>query len=341
VDELSPDKAPVSTPVGRSDAETPSEAGLPEKSGALATARTWGQGLTARSRGFLAKLEAARPKHPTIEIGFRWLLRDRQIAGGVLGGGLAYRFFFWFLALSVFAVGGLGFASRSKGNVAEAAQEVGLGESVAGTVASAARQAESSRWWLIIVGGFLVLWFSWGLLRALWLTHAAAWRIHPPTITNGPKAFALVVATPFLLAALSAGAGWIRDNVDAAVGAAATVALSVAFATGWLWVSMRLPSRDVPWTAFLPGAILLGVGLNALHIFTVYYLSEKLAHSAQLYGVLGLAATALFYLFLIGRGVIWAAELNAIVWEVRHPTAAADEPAPAQADPPLRTHSPG
>ncbi len=81
-----------------------------------------------------------------------------------------------------------------------------------------------------------------------------------------------------------AGAGWIRDNVDPAVGVAATIALSVVFATGWLWVSMRLPSRDVRWTAFLPGAILLGVGLNALHIFTVYYLSEKLAHSAQLYG---------------------------------------------------------
>ena len=29
------------------------------------------------------------------------LLRDRQIAGGVLGGGLAYRLFFWVLALTV------------------------------------------------------------------------------------------------------------------------------------------------------------------------------------------------------------------------------------------------
>ena len=312
---------------------------MPEKPGAVETMRSWGQGLTARSREFFAKLEAARPKHASVEVCFRWLLRDRQIAGGVLGGGLAYRFFFWVLALSVFAVGGLGFASRSSANVASAAEEAGLTDAVAGTVASAAQQAESSRWWLIIIGGFLVLWFSWGLLRALWLTHAAAWRIHPPTITNGPRAFALVVATPFLLATLSAAAGWVRDNTDAALGAAATVSLSIAFAAGWLWVSMRLPSPNVRWTAFLPGAILLGVGLNALHIFTVYYLSEKLAHSAKLYGVLGLAATALFYLFLIGRGVIWAAELNAIVWEVRHPgSIPSDEPAPAQAAPPLHTH---
>jgi hypothetical protein len=54
----------------------------------------------------------------------------------------------------------------------------------------------------------------------------------------------------------------------------------------------------------------MGIGFTALHVFTVYFLSEKLANSSQLYGALGLAATMLFYLFLIGRGVIWAAELT-------------------------------
>ena len=59
------------------------------------------------------------------------------------------------------------------------------------------------------------------------------------------------------------------------------------------------------------------MGFTALHIFTVYYLGEKLARSSELYGTLGLAATVLFYLFLLGRGVVWAAELNAVVWGVR------------------------
>ena len=79
---------------------------------------------------------------------------------------------------------------------------------------------------------------------------------------------------------------------------------------------MHLPSKDVPWTAFLPGAVLLGLGLEALHVFTTYFLETKLANASDLYGVLGLATTALFYLFLVGRGVVWAAELNAVVWEV-------------------------
>ena len=72
----------------------------------------------------------------------------------------------------------------------------------------------------------------------------------------------------------------MRANVGVEAGAVATVAVSVAFAAGWLWVSMKLPAPAVSWKAFLPGGILLAVGFTALHIFTVYYLGEKLARSS-------------------------------------------------------------
>jgi uncharacterized BrkB/YihY/UPF0761 family membrane protein len=132
--------------------------------------------------------------------------------------------------------------------------------------------------------------------------------------------FAAILVAPFVLAAASAGAGWVRANVDPTAGAFVTIAVSVGFGAAWLWISTKLPAPDVPWTAFLPGAILLAVGFTALHVFTVYYLAEKLANSSALYGAFGLAATVLFYLYLVGRGVIWAAELNAVVWDVRHPS---------------------
>ncbi len=63
--------------------------------------------------------------------------------------------------------------------------------------------------------------------------------------------------------------------------------------------------------------MVLGIGFEALHAFTVYFLADKLASSSALYGALGLAGTMLFFLYLIGRGIIWAAELNAVTWEVR------------------------
>lgn len=281
------------------------------------TMRNRGQAARARGLELRGQLEGQREEHASIETGFCWLQRDKDIAGGVLGGGLAYRFFFWILALSVFVAGGLGFASTSGADVEEGSQDVGVTNSLARIIASAADQSESARWWLVLSGLVLVLWSSYGLLRALHLVHAAVWRISPPPLRNLPKAVAFVLAAPVVLFAATAAAGWVRAHSTDPVGLAATLAIGVCFGAVWIWVSMYLPSQDVPWTAFLPGAILFGVGLEALHVFTTYFLEAKLANASELYGVLGLATTALFVFFLIGRGVIWAAELNAVLWDVR------------------------
>jgi hypothetical protein len=281
------------------------------------TMKARGDAWRARGLAMRDSLEGRRPEHASIEIAFRWLVRDKEIAGGVLGGGLAYRFFFWVLALTVLLAGGLGFASSSGTDVEAEAENTGLTDSLASTIATAAKQSESGRWWLVVSGAALVLWFSFGLLRALRLVHAAAWRVPAPPLRNLPKAIGFVIAAPIVLMLASAFAGWVRANAADSVGVLVTLGLGVCFGAVWLWVSMWLPSKDVLWTAFLPGAILFGVGLEALYVFTAYYLQIKLANASELYGALGLATTGLFYLFLIGRGVIWAAELNAVTWEVR------------------------
>jgi uncharacterized BrkB/YihY/UPF0761 family membrane protein len=274
----------------------------------------------ARARGLALyeQLERQRPRHASIEVCFRWLVRDKEIAGGVLGGGLAYRFFFWILALTVLSASGLGFLSSAGSDVTADAKDAGLTESLATTISTSAQQSESGRWWLLLTGAFLFLWFSFGLLRALRLVHAAAWRVSLPPLRNGPKALAVVLAAPVVIALVTAGSGWVRSNAERPVGLLVTVGVGLLFGAAWLWLSSKLPAPPgVSWTAFLPGAVLFAIGIQALHVFTVYYLQTKLSNASELYGVLGLATTALFYLFLIGRGVIWAAELNAVVWDVR------------------------
>jgi uncharacterized BrkB/YihY/UPF0761 family membrane protein len=271
-----------------------------------------------RGQGLFLEVERRRPEHASIEVAFRWFMRDKEIAGGVLGGGMAYRFFFWIMALAVVAVGGLGFVSSSGADVAADAESAGLTDALASTVATAAAQSESGRWWLLFSGAFLFLWFSYGLLRALRLVHAAAWRVVAPPVRRVAAALTAVVVSPVAVALVTAAAGWVRSNAARPVGFLVTLSLCILFALVWLWISTKLPAApDVDWTAFLPGAVLFAVGLEALHLFTVYYLQTKLANASELYGVLGLATTALLYFFLIGRGVVWAAEVNAVVWEVR------------------------
>jgi uncharacterized BrkB/YihY/UPF0761 family membrane protein len=274
---------------------------------------------SARGRGeaLLGQLEASRREHASIEIAFRWLLRDKEIAGGVLGGGLAYRFFFWVLALSLLLASGLGFAANAEADVDGATGETGLSESVQSTVATAALQSEDGRWWLLVLGIVFTLWFSLGLVRALRLVHSAAWRIAPQPLSHAPRSVAVVVAAPFAFAAVSALAGWVRAEVGGASGLAATLLTCLVFGLFWLWASAHLPAPDVPRVAFLPGAVVFALGVEVMHLMTVYYLADRLADQSALYGALGLAATLLFYLFLLGRGVVWSAELNAVVWERR------------------------
>jgi uncharacterized BrkB/YihY/UPF0761 family membrane protein len=78
----------------------------------------------------------------------------------------------------------------------------------------------------------------------------------------------------------------------------------------WLAVSPRLPHGSARWTALLPGAILVAIGFQVTHALVVYLLGPKLETSTSLYGALGVVATVLFFMWVIGRIVVTAPILN-------------------------------
>lgn len=264
------------------------------------------------------RLERERPRNPLIETGFRLLARDREMAGAVLGGGLAYRLFFLALALVVTFAGGFGFLDSD--SVRSRSEDLGLGESVVTSVETAAEEAESARWWLLIVGAVLALWFAFSLFRALRLVQAAAWRQPPPPLRRAPIAALSVLGCVVGMVVFTLLLSWLREEGSLLGLIVAWVGGIAFFGAVWVLVSERLPSRDVPLRAHLPGAVLFGVVLWGIQVFSSIYLADKLASQAALYGVLGLAAAALFFLYLIGRGIVWAAVLNATVWDVRNGT---------------------
>jgi membrane protein len=89
----------------------------------------------------------------------------------------------------------------------------------------------------------------------------------------------------------------------------------VPFAGFWLLVSMRLPHGDANWKGLIPGAILFGVGIELVHLMTVYFIAPYSIEKQGTYGALGAAAALLLGLFFAARLVVGAAVLNAALWK--------------------------
>jgi uncharacterized BrkB/YihY/UPF0761 family membrane protein len=83
-----------------------------------------------------------------------------------------------------------------------------------------------------------------------------------------------------------------------------------------LWISWLLPhARDVSVTDLLPGALLFGLIVWAMHLLTVFYFARKISHASDTYGALGSAIGILLALYLLGRAMSASAVLNATLWE--------------------------
>jgi len=62
---------------------------------------------------------------------------------------------------------------------------------------------------------------------------------------------------------------------------------------------------------------MVAIGGHAFYLFTVWFLEPKLANATDTYGLLGVVATMLFWLYLVGRLVIGGATLNAALYDHR------------------------
>jgi len=270
----------------------------------LKRATAWSKD-TAKRAGEHA--ERARESHSSVDVGFRTAERQRRVAAMVLAGGIAYRIFFWLLALSVVIGGVLGFFDPSA--VQNALEHQGVATWAASAVSSATRSSDGNEWWLLLTGCWLVLWTGYTCSKALVLAHATIWDVEPPKIDRPLRASLLFNGLTIAFVAAMAGARWVRDQDEIGGFAATMLVLGVAFGF-WLVLSHRLPNRASGWLDLVPGAAVVAVGLQAMHVFTVYFLGPKLTSATQLYGVVGVVTTVLFWFYLGGRLIIAGTTLN-------------------------------
>ena len=266
----------------------------------------------ARAEAALARVSQRLPWHDVVRGA---LERERFAAAGLLAGGLAYRLFLWLVPFGLVCAAALSFVVEyDESGLEQAARKFGLSAAAAGAAAESIEQEAHSAWYFLGAGLVLLAWFGPGVVRALYVAHAVAWRLAPTRPPRPFRAGVVFSATIAALIVLSAVPAFVRREAPGP-GLIATLALVVAYAGIVVWASSVLPSRATDWRAFMPGAVLVALGTQAVHVLAVFYLAPKLGRTSELYGTLGASTVVLLWLYLIARLVVAAAFLNAALWE--------------------------
>ena len=245
------------------------------------------------------------------------LERERLAAAGLLAGGLAYRLFFWLVPLGLVAAALLSFwVEEDPAGLEDAAEDFGIGGAATQSAMDAIAAEHHARWYLLLAGIALVLWFGIGVVRALIVAHAVAWGLRPKKLRR-PLVASLVFSGVIVgLIAASTSTQALREHLGG-TGILLTLMLLVLYVAAALWMMDKLPHRSEAWRDLLPGAAVLGLGTQAIHLVVVLYLAPKLGRSSELYGALGAATVILLWLYLLARLAVAAAFLNAALWDHR------------------------
>ena len=243
------------------------------------------------------------------------LEHERFAAAGLLAGGLAYRFFLWLVPFGLVVAAVLEFlAEYDETALEDTARRFGLSAVSAAAASDAIEQQAHSTWYFLGSGLVLIAWFGPGALRALSLAHAVAWRLPPAKFRRPVRAGLAFSAIVTALILGSASTAFLRESTPV-LGLVVTVAFVLVYAGVYVWLAAHLPNRATDWRAFIPGAVLVAVGAQAVHLLVVIYLAPKIGRSSELYGTLSAATVVLLWLYLIARLLVAAAFLDAALWE--------------------------
>jgi uncharacterized BrkB/YihY/UPF0761 family membrane protein len=288
-----------------------------EHRGKVDRAKLWAAAMQSRGQELADRAQHERSHHASVDAAFEMADRDGETAGGIIAGALAYRLFIWLLPAALVAVVGLGIAADAAGESPDqAAKSVGLLGLVSNSVASAAKS--SNRWYALLIGIPILVYVTRGVLRALIGVHRLVWTddraaAPKPKLRPTLELLALMVGL-VLLAGLTSAA---RAHVIGVFGVLITVAMALPLAGLWLYLEYRMPHRDATWKWLIPGAVFFAIGAEILHLVAVYAIAPYASAKQGTYGALGAAAALLFGLYIFSRVIVFAAVINATLWE-RH-----------------------
>jgi uncharacterized BrkB/YihY/UPF0761 family membrane protein len=274
----------------------------------------------SRAAALAERMEAIRArgeKLPGAPLVREVLENERELGGGLIAGGVAFRIFLWLVPFGLVAAALLSFWSEQDPDELEsAARSFGVGAAAAQAASEALQIGNRNALLVLVFGLVLLAWFTLGAVRALVLAHALAWQLNPPQIRRPHRVVAVFNGLFVLTILSSAVETWLEAQLGrlALLGLAFTLAVGIAIALYVMWL---LPHRAKHPRELLPGALLVSIGNQLVQVAVIFYFAPRLGRSEETYGAFGTAATMLIWLYVLSRLVTVAAFLNATLWDRR------------------------
>jgi uncharacterized BrkB/YihY/UPF0761 family membrane protein len=296
----------VAVDAPKSSADAPAE---PDKPGRIARARE-------QAEAGWDRVVAARQRVTSVDVAFQVFENDRDKGGGIMAGAVAFRMFVAMVPATLVIVIVLGAVVDVSGeNAYELAHQIGLTGIAASTIKTASDASTASTVVTFLLSVLALFLASSSLAKTLRVVNFLLWDLPMHPLRRSWRAALTVIGLFVGLSALSLLLA--RARVESGpVGLVSILVAMLAFCALWVFISSLLPHRG-GLLSLLPGAALVAVGVEVLHLVTVYYVSRKLWAFSDRYGALGASVVILGWLYLLGRLVVGSAALDAAVWRRR------------------------
>lgn len=206
------------------------------------------------------------------------------------------------------------FTNRDAAFSASVLDSLGLSGEGRAMVEDALTKAAESRKAASLIGFLGLLWAGLGVAAAIEHAFDRTWQHTGGGIKD--KGRAVVWGTGALLIlggsiAVTAVVDYFLPPVFNVLVLIVAVALNAAFA---LWTFKVLSHQKLSWRAYLPGAVLAGIGLEIIKQASSL-LGQLLGGSSALYGSIGVVFGILAVMLIFGRLLVYSSVLNVIRWE--------------------------
>jgi uncharacterized BrkB/YihY/UPF0761 family membrane protein len=266
-----------------------------------------------REQGRWSALLAKHENRPLINIALRTYQRDREVAGSVVGTAIAFRLFLFFVPLLLFAVGLAGFVSEWVG-ADDASRSAGISGALREQIRVAFEQAGTTRWVATFVGLVGMATTGRTLSKVMVASSALVWRL-PMTSKASIRVIGALVGLVAGVTVLSVLANRVREEFGIGVTSLSLLAVFAVYAVAWTAITNVLPRATRDPSVLLPGAVLVAATTVALQAVSQFYLPSQIGRASELYGAVGAAIVTLGWFFILGRVIVIALALNAVVHE--------------------------